>query len=205
MCYRIGKRTGNSFLYMNNDLRTFSDTGFEWKKLESARQVVEHNKDREMLFIEEFKKTTNTKTIISEAAVDREGWNDFTVSSLKNDINQIAATIRTLTALETKYSNIVAAEDKTAVDILHYLELAKLSASDTAKLSKALKDSRIRRRKAKDMLTVIREVNSVGFVEDLAKIEATLDSLSNRDYTPRQTPLKEILNYNFAGSQTVSA
>lgn len=73
-------------------------------------------------------------------------------------------------------------------DILHYIELNNFSASDGYKFAKMIKESRIRRRKAKDDIVYIDALLEKINVNELNKIK----EMHDREYRPRV--LKEMFD-----------
>lgn len=79
--------------------------------------------------------------------------------------------------------------DRQRTDIEHYIEfnVGKLSACDGYKAYKLLQDVLLKRRKVKDELLVIDATRSrIALPEELANIEAEIQKLELRQYTPRE-------------------
>ena len=76
--------------------------------------------------------------------------------------------------------------DKEISDILHYIEFFNFSASDGYKLSKALKDVRLRRREIKNQIEIIEYINSsTGTSISEGHLNRQLEAISEKQYTPR--------------------
>jgi len=81
---------------------------------------------------------------------------------------------------------IVKKEDWIVIDLLHVIELQKCSAAKIMQIHKALKESRIRRREAKDRLRLLTELKQAITSDSGKKICEAVNSLYDREYHPRE-------------------
>ena len=98
----------------------------------------------------------------------------------------ISKNIRNLDQMIDTCRNEVSKEDRITQDILHYVEFEKCDAVMISKIFRILKNSRIERRKNKDLLIFLELLDKVLSEDDRKRIMDTVDLYDSRMYSPKE-------------------
>lgn len=169
-----------------------------WSTYREALDVMNSglNKEhRDMFFVEKFdEECIPDKFIKSIIKADTSDFNSW-LSSIGN----FKRLIYTIESVKNSLCAVLGEADKELCDILHYVEFSKLNAYQGWAAAEMMKNARQKRRKIKDALYIIAEIekgNKNGIPEQESAYTA-ISNLNNRKYTPRK------LNYLFEGSLSV--
>ena len=187
MGYKIMRTDTPSPMFLNQDLKTCSPGGYTWKKYESARNVSLMFADGPTVVIEEVSGGDKGKEIESDefVKVSSEECSDL-MDRLRVAVGEATSIVNRLLVLKEFLTEEQSKEDRTTSDILHLIELEKLPADKLMKLTKDLKDCRIRRRKIKDALLIISKLEQGGVIEGINGLNDTFTSLSERSYSCKE-------------------
>lgn len=100
-------------------------------------------------------------------------------------VEQFGAIAEKIPAIISYYKNIQSDEDKRQEDILHKLEFSPAGNITFVKLGRMLKESRMRRREAKDIISYLLAISTAIPSNLLAIHNKTFENFTNREYTPR--------------------
>ena len=182
MGYKIMRTDTSSPMFLNQDLKTCSSDGYTWKKYESARNASLMFAGGPTVVIEEALEGNESKKTVNEfVKVSSEECSDLT-DRLRVAVGEAASIANRLLALKDFLTEEQSKEDRTTSDILHLIELEKLPADKLMKLTKDLKDCRIRRRKIKDALFIISKLEQGGVIEGVNSLNDAFSKLGDRSY-----------------------
>lgn len=202
-------------LYLNKDMNSLGVDGYIWDKREKAENVVSAQQ-KSKNFTDEQKKhmrVVSVDDLLTELKEKEErncmeeeaGYEDFTdmgktPSSLVVDPEEKNGLFDAVVALAEKLADYdsrrlalhkaVAREDAVTLDLMHYIELTDEDDTRQEEYAMLLRDSRIRRRRAKDMLKVLDALESA--VPAIVSTAHWVKSADKRSYRPRAIgPLPE--------------
>lgn len=113
-------------------------------------------------------------------------YKKVSLDELKDKVKDAAEILATYRGNKDYLIDMLSEADKEISDILHYIEFFNFSASDGYKLSKALKDVRLRRREIKNQIEIIEYINSsTGTSISEGHLNRQLEAISEKQYTPR--------------------
>lgn len=194
-------------LYLNKDMNSLGVDGYIWDKREKAENVVsaqqksknftdDQKKHMRVVSVDdllaELKKKEERNCI--EEDVDQEDFVEIgkTPSDLITDPEEKNALFDAVAALADRLSGYdsrrlalrkaVAREDAVALDLMHYIELTDEDDARQEEYAMLLRDSRIRRRRAKDMLKVLDALE--GAVPAIVSTAHWVKSADKRSYRP---------------------
>ena len=124
----------------------------------------------------ENEKEHNTNNIVS----------DLDPEELARAVRVISRNIRNLDAMIKACSEQVSKEDRVTQDILHYVEFKKCDAVMISKLYKMLRESRMKRRKNKDLLIFLELLDKTLSPESKKQIMDVVDMYDARTYSPKE-------------------
>ena len=192
MSYRIQNIAENN-LYLNADMHTFSPKGYSWKKIESARNVMERAmvKYPRLKIVEEV--PAEAKADMNENNVKKTTTADLSDMSLRQmldklqkNANECAEILSRIVAVQDGYNEELSKQDLLTQDFLHMIEFGNLSASQTAHLAKQLKECRVRRRQIKDTMIMLQKLSAKGISENVfASISDIIKDLDKGEYSPK--------------------
>lgn len=178
--YKIVVDCDLPWLYLNKDMKSLGVDGYIWDKREKAENVV-NAQQKSKNFTDDQKKHMRVVSVDDllaelkkkekrdcvEEDVDQEDFVEIgkTSSDLitdpteKNELfDAVSALADRLSGYDSRRSALrkaVAREDAVTLDLMHYIELTDKDDVRQEEYAMLLRDSRIRRRRAKDMLKVL--------------------------------------------------
>lgn len=108
------------------------------------------------------------------------------MNRLRVAVGEVASIVNRLLVLKEYLTEEQSKEDRITSDILHLIELERLPADKLMKLTKDLKDCRIRRRKIKDALLIISKLEQGGVIEGINGLKDAFTNLSERSYSCKE-------------------
>lgn len=164
--YRIAIGYDSPQLFLDRDMASLSKEGYVWTKREKAENVIvagqsrkiwNENQKKSMRIVpeeEQMAEKTSSDDLILEFPEDS--------SSITEEKNRLFDALLSLGDILTDYPHLrsllrkaVSREDAETLDLLHYIELTDENDERQQDYAHMLRECRIRRRKAKDMLTVV--------------------------------------------------
>ena len=185
MGYKIMRTDTPSPMFLNQDLKTCSSDGYIWKKYESARNVSLTFVDGPTVIVEDIseERADTPELVKGFVRVSTDGPYLYNLTDrLRASAGEASSVVKKLLAVKELLTEEQSREDRITSDILHLIELEKLPANKLMKLTKDLKECRIRRRKIKDALYIISKLEQGGVIEGITSINDTFTKLDNRSY-----------------------
>lgn len=203
-------------LYMNKEMNSFVADGYIWDKREKAENVV-RTKQKSKSFTDDQKKHMHVvcvDNILTNAGESKKDAANKTLSDVENSEKEFAPVcpdekdqlFDAVVSLAEKLSDYdirrellrkaVAREDAVTLDLLHYIELTDEDDARQNQYAVLLRESRIRRRRAKDMLKVMDDLSSAASsIISAAKWVKGTDKRSYRtrviDPLPEETDVRD--------------
>lgn len=197
-------------LFLNKEMNSLEVDGYIWDKKEKAENVV-RTKQNSKSFTDDQKKhmhvvciddmLTNTgksedNTASKGLSDDDNGEKEF-APVCPDEKDQMFDAVVSLAEKLTDYDNrrellrkAVAREDAITLDLLHYIELTNKDDARQKQYAVLLRESRIRRRRAKDMLNVMDDL--AGAASSIIFAAKWVKGTDKRSYRPRvMDPLPE--------------
>ena len=142
------------------------------KIIKKAKQVLKEEKERE-------EKQEEQRRLLQKKKQDAVSTSDISVEKIKD----ISIFLSNVNAYVEKLRKEIQHEDLIEQDLMHAMEVDSFSASGGYKYSKLMKESRIRRREAKNMLTALQRLTCDG-INPQSAIDY-INSIDKRKYSPR--------------------
>lgn len=164
--YRIAIGYDSPQLFLDRDMASLSKEGYVWTKREKAENVIVAGQARKMWNDNQKK---SMRIIPEEEQVAEKTSNDVVDSDLSEDPSSVTEendrlfdAILALGDIFSDYPHLrsilckaVSREDVVTLDLLHYIELTSEDDGRQQDYARMLRECRVRRRKAKDMLAVV--------------------------------------------------
>lgn len=165
--YRIAIGYDSPQLFLDRDMASLSKEGYVWTKREKAENVIVAGQSRKMWNDNQKK---SMRIIPEEEQVAEKTSNDVVDSDLPEDPSSVVAeekdrlfdALLSLGDIFSDYPHLrsilckaVSREDVATLDLLHYIELIDEDDKRQQDYARMLRECRVRRRKAKDMLAVV--------------------------------------------------
>lgn len=165
--YRIAIGYDSPQLFLDKDMASLSKKGYVWTKREKAENVITAGQSRK-IWNENQKKSM--RIVPEEEQVAEKTSSDDLILELPEDPSSVVAeekdrlfdALLSLGDILTDYPHLrsilrkaVSREDAETLDLLHYIELTDEDDERQQDYAHMLRECRVRRRKAKDMLTVV--------------------------------------------------
>lgn len=185
MGYKIMRTDTSSPMFLNQDLKTCSSDGYTWKKYESAENVSRYFAGGPTVVVEDVSEESSdiSGSVKGVVRVSSEGpYLCSLTDRLRASAGEASSIVKKLLAIKEFLTEEQSKEDRITSDILHLIELEKLPANKLMKLTKDLKECRIRRRKIKDALLIISKLEQGGVIEGITSINDTFAKLDDRSY-----------------------
>ena len=170
-----------------------SEVPYFWKKQTSAEAVIRGRIRDGVRYWCKSAEHVRPMVTTTEAVNQKEKAAHTDSESISVDPNVVADALRTISGnirdLEQSIEccrNAVSKEDRITQDILHYVEFEKCDAIMISKLFRILKQSRMERRKYKDLLTFFELLNKTLSEDDRKRIRDAVDLYDSRVYSPKE-------------------
>lgn len=164
--YRIAIGYDSPQLFLDKDMASLSKKGYVWTKREKAENVIVAGQSRKIW--NENQKKSMRIVPEEEQIAEKTSGDDLILefpedpSSITEEKNRLFDALLSLGDILTDYPHLrsilrkaVSREDAETLDLLHYIELTDEGDERQQDYAHMLRECRVRRRKAKDMLTVV--------------------------------------------------
>lgn len=164
--YRIAIGYDSPQLFLDKDMASLSKKGYVWTKREKAENVIVAGQSRKIW--NENQKKSMRIVPEEEQIAEKTSGDDLILefpedpSSITEEKNRLFDALLSLGDILTDYPHLrsllrkaVSREDAETLDLLHYIELTDEDDERQQDYAHMLRECRVRRRKAKDMLTVV--------------------------------------------------
>lgn len=150
---------------------------------------------RDLFYVEKSGKASDPKTVLNKLL--ESDTSDF--NRWLSSIGNFKRFVNTIESVKSSLCAELGEVNKEMCDILHYIEFGKLNAYQSWAATEMMKNSRQQRRKIKDALYIIDEIEKGrrNGVPEYESAQIAIFYLNNRKYTPRK------LNFLFEGSVCV--
>lgn len=133
----------------------------------------------------EVKKKEIKKPEEEEKKNDEDSWLDDKYNKVLESVIELGSAITGLDTMIDKCNQIIQIEDLREQDFMHYIECRNLSASGSSHLFKVFKESRIKRRNAKDLKSTLMAIRNCQTQIKDAATTALMAKNSQNEYHPR--------------------
>lgn len=116
---------------------------------------------------------------------DEDSWLDDKYNKVLESVIELGTAITGLDTMIDKCNQIIQIEDLREQDFMHYIECRNLSASGSSHLFKVFKESRIKRRNAKDLKSTLMAIRNCQLQIKDAATTASMAKNSKNEYHPR--------------------
>lgn len=130
-------------------------------------------------------KKKEIKKPAEEKKNDEDSWLDDKYNKVLESVIELGSAIAGLDTMIDKCNQIIQIEDLREQDFMHYIECRNLSASESSHLFKVFKESRIRRRNAKDLKSTLMAIRNCQTQINDAATTALMAKNNKNEYHPR--------------------
>lgn len=167
-------------------LLTSEENATVWRTYKQAHKAMEIGVPewmRDVFFIESINRKSDKRESLQRLLeADTTDFNRWL-----SDVGNFKKFVNTLDKEKTDLLQALSETDEEICDILHYVEFGKLNAAQGWAASVMMKNARTQRRKIKDLLYIINEIQHRNRnVSEAESVKNAIIKLNQRKYTPRK-------------------